>query len=67
MNLKISIFKALTYRILGSLATVIVSFALTGDWGISSAIGLGDCILKFILYFVHERIWEHFLKRKDGA
>lgn len=54
---KRSIVKAITWRIIASIVTTIIAVA----FGVpSKAIGLvffADLIIKFILYFFHERVW----------
>jgi len=50
--------KGITYRVFGSLATMVISYAFTGDWKISSGIGAADLFVKIGLFYVHERAWE---------
>ncbi len=52
-----SIAKAFSYRILGSLTTALIVFAVSGRWKESAGVGLADMVLKIGLYFLHERIW----------
>ena len=52
-----SIAKAFSYRILGSLTTALIVFAVSGKWKESAGIGLADMVSKIGLYFLHERIW----------
>lgn len=54
-----SIVKAVSYRILGSSATGLIFFILTGKLGLSLGAGALDMVLKIAVYFVHERIWNH--------
>ena len=54
-----SIAKAISYRVLGSLTTALVFFALSGDLKLSFGAGVLDSVLKIGLYFVHERVWNH--------
>ena len=54
-----SIAKAVSYRILGSLATGLIVLAMTGDLKMSAAAGVSDSVVKLALYFLHERIWNH--------
>ena len=60
-----SIAKAVSYRVLGSLATALVFLMLTGDLKLSASAGVIDSVLKIGLYFLHERIWQyiHFGKK----
>ena len=54
-----SIAKAVSYRVLGSMATAMIFFVLSGDWKISIGAGAMDAIVKTGLYFVHERLWNY--------
>lgn len=53
-----SLLKAISYRILGSLATIVISFALTQEVNLSLSIGALDLIGKIGLYYLHERLWD---------
>ncbi len=57
-----SIAKAVSYRLLGSLASTGVFFVLTQNVKLSLGAGVLDTIVKVFLYFAHERLWEriHF-------
>lgn len=52
-----SFAKAMTWRVGGSAASLIVAYLITGDMTISSTIGVADFVLKTVAYYVHERIW----------
>jgi uncharacterized membrane protein len=52
-----SIVKALSWRILGTLDTIIISWVITGQIVMALSIGSVEVITKMILYFFHERIW----------
>lgn len=58
---KRSLAKAVSYRLLGSLFTFLIAFVLTGDALISSAVGFADLIVKTLLFYLHERVW-NFIK-----
>jgi uncharacterized membrane protein len=58
------ILKTITYRILGTLTTVITAYSLGASLKISSMLGIGDLVIKPILYFFHERVWFKFGKFK---
>jgi len=53
-----SIVKALSYRLVGSMFTIICSFVLTRNFKMSITIGVLDFFSKIILYYGHERLWE---------
>ena len=52
-----SVLKALSWRLIGTLDTLIVSYVLTGEIALATSIASIDFITKLILYFFHERIW----------
>jgi len=52
-----SIVKSITYRITSSIATGILIFILTNEIYLSGIIVSYDLIIKIILYYLHERIW----------
>ena len=52
-----SVAKAISWRIIGTLDTLIISYILTGQLVLASSIASIDFITKMILYFFHERIW----------
>ncbi|HSI69571.1 MAG TPA: DUF2061 domain-containing protein [Gillisia sp.] len=52
-----SIAKAVSWRIVGTLDTIGISWLLTGEMNTALAIGSLELITKMLLYFGHERIW----------
>ena len=56
-SLKRHILKTISYRILGTLTTVIVAYSLGASLKVSSMLGVGELVLKPVIYFLHERIW----------
>ncbi len=52
-----SVAKALSWRVVGTLDTLIVSFILTKEIGVASLIASVDFLTKMVLYFFHERLW----------
>ncbi len=52
-----SIVKALSWRFIGTLDTLMVSYVLTGEWLLASSIASVDFLTKLLLYFAHERVW----------
>ena len=54
--------KTITYRILGTLTTVIGAYLIGGSLKVASLLGLGELILKPIIYFLHERVWYRYVK-----
>jgi len=54
-----SLLKSITWRIVGTIDTMIISYVLTGKLTIALSIGSVEVITKTILYYFHERIWAH--------
>ena len=52
-----SLAKAVSWRIIATLCGMSLVYAFTQDLKTSGMIGLLDCIIKFILYYLHERAW----------
>ncbi len=60
--IKRHIAKSITYRILGTMTTVglTVLSGLPLKW--AALVGLGELVIKPILYFLHERVWYRWSK-----
>ena len=54
-----SLLKAITYRIIGTVATTAISYLVTGNMKFGLAIGSLDVAFKLAIYFFHERAWQH--------
>lgn len=56
-GIKRSLLKTISWRVIGTLDTVLISYVITG--GIEKALAIGgvELITKMILYFFHERAW----------
>ena len=52
-----SLVKAISWRVTGSLDTVLLSWLFTQSVNTALAIGLSEVITKTFLYYMHERIW----------
>ena len=52
-----SLIKTISWRIVGTIDTITISFIITGE--IRSAISIGsiEVVTKMILYYFHERLW----------
>jgi uncharacterized membrane protein len=49
--------KTITWRIVGTLDTLVLAWLISGDFGIGIKIGSFELVTKMILYYVHERLW----------
>lgn len=53
-----SIVKTVSWRVIGTIDTVIISWLITGEVGFALSIGGVELFTKMLLYFFHERAWE---------
>ena len=65
INHKRHIAKAITWRVLGTIDTIILSWLITGDPLTGLKIGIVEIITTMILYYFHERIW-YKVKMEDS-
>lgn len=63
-SLKRHILKTISYRILGTLTTVIIAYSLGASLKVSSILGVGELVLKPVIYFLHERLWYKYIRIK---
>lgn len=52
-----SIAKALSWRLVATVITSTLVFVITGEGKFAATIGLSDTLIKFFVYFGHERLW----------
>ena len=52
-----SILKSISWRILGTMDTVVLSYLITGSFKMAASIGGVELMTKMALYYGHERIW----------
>jgi len=62
VTVKRHLLKTVSYRIIGTLITILltVSAGLPIKW--AAIVGVGELIIKPIMYFLHERIWYKWIK-----
>ena len=56
-NIKRSLLKTISWRIIGTLDTILISWAITGALSLAFSIGFIELVTKMLLYFFHERAW----------
>lgn len=57
VSYKRHVAKTISWRIIGTLDTIILSGVITGSWELGLAIGGVEIVTKMVLYFLHERAW----------
>lgn len=51
------LLKAITWRVIASLTSFFIGWAATGDISMGLTVGAFDVVIKFVLYYLHERAW----------
>ncbi len=62
VSYKRHVAKTLSWRVIGTLDTMILSGIITGSWITGLTIGGVEVLTKMILYFLHERAWYRYSK-----
>lgn len=52
-----SVVKTISWRTVGTLDTMLVSYIITGSIAMAASIGSIEVVTKMILYYFHERTW----------
>jgi uncharacterized membrane protein len=55
-----SFIKSVSWRIIGTIDTILISYFVTGQIDFALSIGMIELITKMGLYVVHERTWNRF-------
>jgi len=59
-----SLIKSFSWRIVGTLDTMLISYIITGKITLAVSIGGVEVVTKTILYYFHERLWAHIHRIK---
>jgi len=60
------IAKTITWRMVGTLDTILLSWFITGNALTGVKIGLAEVLTKMVLYYLHERAWFKINLSKKG-
>jgi len=52
-----SFVKSISWRVIGTFDTIVISYLITGKVGLALSIGSIELVTKMVLYFFHERLW----------
>jgi uncharacterized membrane protein len=63
-----SLIKGVTWRVTGTIDTMIMAYIVTGHLNNAIKIGLTEVLTKIVLYYLHERLWNtiRFGRVKSG-
>jgi uncharacterized membrane protein len=54
-----TIIKAASYRVFATMTVFLVSYLYTGNFASAASIGLTAAVVKTMLYYVWERLWNN--------
>ena len=57
VNIARHVLKTITWRIIGTVDTILIGWLVSGDPMVGLTIGSFEVFTKMILYFIHERVW----------
>jgi uncharacterized membrane protein len=60
--IKRHIAKSISYRFLGTTTTIFLTLFTGLEFRWAVMVGIGELIIKPIIYFLHERFWYKFIK-----
>jgi len=61
---KRSFAKTISWRVVATIITGGVTYFLTGRLDFAVTVGLADTLVKFFVYYAHERMWTRILYGK---
>ncbi|MEH0154371.1 DUF2061 domain-containing protein [Limibacter armeniacum] len=53
-----SVIKSISWRLVGTIDTMVISYLVTGELTMALSIGSVEVVSKMLLYYLHERAWE---------
>jgi uncharacterized membrane protein len=56
------ILKTVTWRMVGTIDTILLSWLITGNLETGVKIGGVEVITKMVLYYFHERLWYRYIR-----
>jgi uncharacterized membrane protein len=59
-----SVMKAISWRIVGTIDTMVISYFITGKLTLAVTIGGVEVFTKVLLYYLHDRVWAHIDRMK---
>ena len=52
-----SVLKAVSWRVLATLTTMVIAYFVTGNVGDALKIGSVEVVVKLVVFYLHERTW----------
>jgi hypothetical protein len=51
------ILKTLSWRVIGSASTFLISYIVTGQLVLATGIAIAQMVVNTVLYYIHEIVW----------
>jgi uncharacterized membrane protein len=61
---KRSFAKTISWRVVATIITGVVTYLLTARLDFAVTVGIADTLVKFIIYYAHERMWTRIMYGK---
>ena len=52
-----SLAKSITWRVVATLTTILLVYLFTGNVVLSTSVGALEFMVKAVIYYIHERVW----------
>ncbi|MBX5329031.1 MAG: DUF2061 domain-containing protein [Candidatus Bathyarchaeota archaeon] len=52
-----SLVKAVSWRVVATLTTILLVFVFSKDLTLGTVVGITELVVKTVVYYVHERMW----------
>ncbi|MCL6577785.1 MAG: DUF2061 domain-containing protein [Candidatus Bathyarchaeota archaeon] len=52
-----SVVKAISWRIVATLTTILLVVIFSRDLALGTVVGITELVVKTVVYYVHERVW----------
>lgn len=62
----VSLYKSLSWRIIATITTMIISYYVTGEMTFALKIGVIEVFAKLLIYYFHERVWSVITTKPSG-
>ena len=62
-----SLAKTISWRVTGTLDTMLISYIITGSLKLAASIGFVEVFTKMTLYYFHERAWDKIKYGRDDS
>jgi len=66
MNKWKRLIKTISWRLVATITTFFITYMITGAIVFATSIALTEVFIKMLMYYIHELIWDYFIKLYDS-